>query len=67
MIVHSMCGRRLALSVVYLAVTTPGRGGYSSEYTIQWSHTLAPWGWGGLMFFSLVDLCVFYDDSICSG
>jgi hypothetical protein len=62
-----MCGHTLASPVAYLVVTTPGRGDYYSGCSMQWSHTLAPLGLGGSMFFSLVDPCVFYGDSICPG
>jgi hypothetical protein len=41
---YTMCVRRLASPVTYLVVTTPGRVGYYSGCSVQWSHTLAPWG-----------------------
>jgi hypothetical protein len=61
-----MCGCRLVTAVVYLVVTTSGRGLYRSEFIMQCVLTLAPWGFEGLTLFSLL-IRVFYGDSISVG
>jgi hypothetical protein len=53
------------MSVVYLIVTTSGRGGCRSKFIMQWILTLVPWGYEGLM--RLINPCVYYGDSISVG